>query len=187
MADSCQCMTKPTAMLWSKYPPTNKNKWKGKKKELTTTKKVNLAKDFSILLIFSKYQLFVSLFFFYFCVVSLIYVCCLFFLIFIYFWLHWVLVAAHRIFTAVWGLFVAVCRLLSSCCVQAAVHRLSSCGVQAPECVGSVVVAHGLNCPAACGILVPWLGIESKSPALEGGFLTTGPWGKSLYSNLYIF
>ena len=28
MADSCQCMIKPTAMLWSNWPPTNKNKWK---------------------------------------------------------------------------------------------------------------------------------------------------------------
>ena len=64
-------------------------------------------------------------------------------------------VAVHELFIAVCGLFVAVCRLLSSCCVQAAEHRLSSCGVQAPKCVGSVVVAHGLNCPAACRILVP--------------------------------
>ena len=42
---------------------------------------------------------------------------------------------------------------------------------------GSVVAALGLSCPAACGILVPWLGIEPASPALEGGFLTTGPQG----------
>ena len=42
------------------------------------------------------------------------------YLLFIYFWLHWVLVAARR-------LFVVVCGLLSSC------------GAQAPGCVGSVV------------------------------------------------
>ena len=30
MADSCQCMTKPTTMLWSDWPPTCKKK---KKKE----------------------------------------------------------------------------------------------------------------------------------------------------------
>ena len=30
MADSCECMTKPTAMLWNVWPPTNKNKWKKK-------------------------------------------------------------------------------------------------------------------------------------------------------------
>ena len=29
--------------------------------------------------------------------------------------------------------------------------------------------------PIACGILVPQPGIEPTSPALEGGFLTTGP------------
>ena len=69
------------------------------------------------------------------------------------------------------------------------------CGVQAPGCVGSVVcgtwalsltcassvvVLHRLSCPAACGIiLVPRPGIEPTSPALEGGFFTTGPPGKS--------
>ena len=25
-------MTKPTAMLWNGWPPTNKNKWKNKKR-----------------------------------------------------------------------------------------------------------------------------------------------------------
>ena len=39
----------------------------------------------------------------------------------------------------------------------------------------SVVMAHGLNCPDACGILVPRPGIEPTSPALAGGFITTGP------------
>ena len=71
---------------------------------------------------------------------------------------------------------------------------LCSCGTQAPGCMGSVVcgvqalllrhassavLVHGLNCPAACGILVPRPGIEPASPALEGGFFTTGPPGKS--------
>ena len=40
-------------------------------------------------------------------------------------------------------------------------------------------MAHGLSCPVACGILVPPPGIEPASPALEGGFFTTGPPGKS--------
>ena len=31
----------------------------------------------------------------------------------------------------------------------------------------------------ACGILVPWPGIEPAPPALEGQVLTTGPAGKS--------
>ena len=41
------------------------------------------------------------------------------------------------------------------------------------------VVALRLSCSAACGILVPWSGIEPTSPALQGRFLTTGPPGTS--------
>jgi len=42
-------------------------------------------------------------------------------------------------------------------------------------------VALGLSCTTACGTLVPQgSGIELMSFALEGGFLTTGPPGKSL-------
>ena len=44
------------------------------------------------------------------------------------------------------------------------------------------VVLQGLSCPAACRILVPWLGMEPASRALEIGFLTTGLPGKSLES-----
>ena len=44
---------------------------------------------------------------------------------------------------------------------------------------GLVVVAFRLSCSVACGILVLWPGIESASPALVGGFLTTGPPGES--------
>ena len=40
-------------------------------------------------------------------------------------------------------------------------------------------MALGLTCPAACGILVPLPEIKPVSPALEGGFFTTGPPGKS--------
>ena len=43
-----------------------------------------------------------------------------------------------------------------------------------------IVVTHQLSCPMACRILVPWLGMEPMFPGLEGGFLTTGPPGKSL-------
>ena len=39
MGDSCQCMTKPTAMLWSNWPPTNKNKWKKKNYKKNARKK----------------------------------------------------------------------------------------------------------------------------------------------------
>ena len=54
-------------------------------------------------------------------------------------------------------------------------------------CSGSIV--YGLNsCPMAHGILVPWAGIEPASPALEGGFLTTGPPRKSVGdASLYSF
>ena len=41
----------------------------------------------------------------------------------------------------------------------------------------SVVGAHELSCPEACGISGP--GIEPMSPSLAGRFLTTGPLGKS--------
>ena len=41
-------------------------------------------------------------------------------------------------------------------------------------------MAHGLSCSVACGILVPLPGIKPESPASQGGFLTTGPVGKSL-------
>ena len=50
------------------------------------------------------------------------------------------------------------------------------CGLQH---AGSLIEAHGLSYPAACGILVPRPGIEPASPALEGGFFTAGPPGKS--------
>ena len=53
--------------------------------------------------------------------------------------------------------------------------------VAAPEPAGSVVVVHGLRCAAAREILVSQPRIELMSPALQGGFLSTGPPGKSLY------
>ena len=50
------------------------------------------------------------------------------------------------------------------------------------RCAGSVVVAGELSCPAAHGFLVLWPGVEPASPALEGGFITTGPPGLPLVS-----
>lgn len=44
-------------------------------------------------------------------------------------------------------------------------------GGQASEVVGFVVVANGLSCSLACGILPA--GTEPVSPALSGGFLST--------------
>ena len=56
---------------------------------------------------------------------------------------------------------------------------LCSCGTQALECAGSVVVVRGLSYSMACGILVPQPKIEPLSPALHHGVLTIGPPGKS--------
>ena len=58
-------------------------------------------------------------------------------------------------------------------------YGLSSCDPQAPECMGSVDVAHRLSCSEVCGILAHRLGTEPMSPVLQGGFLTTGPPVKS--------
>ena len=73
------------------------------------------------------------------------------------------------------GSFIEAHGLLSSCGAWGA-HKLWS--VWTPEHMGSVVVACGLSCPVACGILVPRPGIEPTSPALEGEFLATGLPGK---------
>ena len=40
----------------------------------------------------------------------------------------------------------------------------------------SLVLACGLGCSVAFGILVPWSGIELMSPALQGRFFTTEKW-----------
>ena len=42
-----------------------------------------------------------------------------------------------------------------------------------------LVATVGLSCPVACGTLVSQPGIKSMSPAMQCGFLTTGPLGKS--------
>ena len=46
-------------------------------------------------------------------------------------------------------------------------------------------MAHGLSCSAACGIF-PDQGSNPCPPALAGGFLTTGPPGKSKYQSILI-
>ena len=43
----------------------------------------------------------------------------------------------------------------------------------------SLTVVCGLSCSVARGPLVPWPGIKTKSPALQGRLLTTGPPEKS--------
>ena len=51
--------------------------------------------------------------------------------------------------------------------------------------IGSLVAECGLSCPSARGILVLQPGIKPVSPALEGGFLTIGPPGMSLFLLFY--
>ena len=59
-----------------------------------------------------------------------------------------------------------------------------SCGTRdlSLRLTSSVVVVRRLSCPTVCGgHLAPRPGIETASPALEGGFFTTGSPGKSLW------
>ena len=50
----------------------------------------------------------------------------------------------------------------------------------------SLVVARGLSCSAvSCGVLVPQPGVKPMSPALQGGFLTSGPPEKSSFYLFY--
>ena len=57
---------------------------------------------------------------------------------------------------------------------------LSSCDTWVLEHVGSVVAACHLSSSMTYETLVPEPEIEPVFPALQGGFLTTGPPGKSL-------
>ena len=65
------------------------------------------------------------------------------------------------------------CSVWASLVVQSLL--LWSPGFPSYTVLASPVATHGFSCPTECGILVPWLGIELASPALEGRFLTTGP------------
>ena len=66
----------------------------------------------------------------------------------------------------VWMIFSIIYLFIWLFCNLVAVPRLSSC-------------VHGLSCPVAGGILVPWPHIETTSLALQGRCLTTGPPWKS--------
>ena len=59
---------------------------------------------------------------------------------------------------------------LSIGCIRSQLQHMGSL----LQCTDSLVGTHRLSCPVACGILVPQPGIEPKSPALQGRFLTTG-------------
>ena len=71
-------------------------------------------------------------------------------------------------------------RVPSSCGTRASpCSGFSCCQAQAVGAQASVVMVRGLSCPEEGVILVPGPVIEPVSPALEGGFLTTGSPGKS--------
>ena len=122
-----------------------------------------------------------------------------FFLRFIYFWLHWVFVAVHRLslvaasggyfLVAVLGLLIAVAFLVAehglwdSQASAAAAHELSGCGSRALE-----------HRPGSCGAhprllrsmwFLPWSGLKPMCPALAGGLFTAELPGKpsKLFSN----
>ena len=92
---------------------------------------------------------------------------------------HWISVSFPK--RKCWSMWDLRCTMRSF----VAVHKLSSCGTRTLElwCLDSRVCrlsSCGLSHSVACGILVPQPGIEPMSPALQGGFLTTGPPGRSL-------
>ena len=76
---------------------------------------------------------------------------------------------------------VVVSRVCSSCSMGFPRSGFSCCRVQALCVRASVVAAHGLSCPSACGIF-PDQGLNP--PANAGGFLTAGPPGSPLCSTL---
>ena len=96
--------------------------------------------------------------------------------------MHWVFVTVLKLFlveasrsyslVAVHELLILVAAVLE--CVGSVVvaHGLSSCNSQAPEC--GLIVAQGLSCPTACGIFP-----EQGSNLCPLHWLTTGPPWKS--------
>ena len=112
------------------------------------------------------------------------------FILFIYFWLHWVFTAAHGLslvvanqgysllqcanFSLWWLLLLQItgsrCAAFSSCDSRALERRLSSCGARAQLLRGMWDL--------------PRPGLKPVSSALAGRFLTTVPPGKS---QVYIY
>ena len=91
--------------------------------------------------------------------------------IYFYFWLCWVFVSVRGL-----SLVVASRGHSSSRCVGLSLLRPLLLRGTGSRCAGSVVVAHGPSCSAACGIFRP--GLEPVSPVLAGRFSTTVPPGK---------
>ena len=96
--------------------------------------------------------------------------------LFIYFWLCWVFVSVRGL-----SLVVASGGHPSSRCMGLSLSWPLLLRSTDSRRAGSVVVAHGPSCSAACGILRP--GLELVSPASAGRFSTTAPPGKPRKSN----
>ena len=80
----------------------------------------------------------------------------IYFYLFIYFWLHWVFVAARGLsLVAVSGglLFILVRRLLTAVASLVAEHGLQACGLQQLWLIGSRAQAQQLWCT---GLVAPW-------------------------------
>ena len=90
-----------------------------------------------------------------------------YFYLFIYLWLRWVFVAAHRLSLvaasrgysslqcmgfSLWWLFLLWSTGSRSMGFSSCGTWVSSCGSRASQSAGSVVVVHGLSCSVACGI-----------------------------------
>ena len=102
-------------------------------------------------------------------------------LLFIYFWLHWSSLLRAG-FLQLWRAGATLHCVVVACCGARALGAWASVVVaRRLQSAGSVVVAHRLSCSAACGIF-PGPGLEPMSPALAGGFLTTAPPGKPMFS-----
>ena len=108
------------------------------------------------------------------------------FLLFIYFWLHWVcgtarglpLVAASRGSSSLRCAGFSLRWLLLLQSMGSRHTGFSSCGSQAVE---SRLSSCGSRAELLCGMWdLPGPGLEPVSPALEGRFLTTAPPGKPI-------
>ena len=95
-----------------------------------------------------------------------------FIFIYLFFWLHWVVIATRAFSSCCgWGLLSrAVHRLLTAAASFVVEHGLQS--------EGSVIAAHGLHCPLACGIFLDQ-GLNPCPLHLAGRFFTIKPPEKS--------
>ena len=90
---------------------------------------------------------------------------------FLYFLFKYLFVWLHRVLAVVHRLFVAACRLLSSCSTWASEHT----GSPVMSRTGLVALLH-VRCSRSRD--------GTHAPALEGRLLATGPPEKSLYFHL---